>query len=79
MIYIRSLIFNILAYTVIGLGCIANSVMGIFNREITIKAWNHVVLPTVKLLLKYIVNITIEVRGKEHINQFEGIYARHFR
>ena len=75
MIYIRSLIFNILAYGIIGLGCIANSVIGIFNREITIKSWNYVVLPTVTFLLKHVAKITIEVRGKEYIDQYQGIYA----
>ena len=75
MIYLRSFLFNILAYSVIGLGCVANSIVGIFNKEITIKMWNYIVLPTVKLLLKYVANITIEVRGKEYINQYEGIYA----
>lgn len=75
MIYIRSFIFNVLTYGVIGLGCIVNSVIGIFNRDITIKAWNRVILPTVTFLLKHIAKISIEIRGKEYINQYEGIYA----
>ena len=74
MIYIRSLIFNILAYGVIGLGCVANSIMGIFNREITIKSWNYVVLPTVTFLLKHVAKITIEVRGKEY-NVYTQVYV----
>ena len=75
MLYIRSLIFNILCYSVIGLGCVANSVMGIFNKDITIKSWNYVVLPTIVFLLKHVAKITIEVRGEQYINQYEGIYA----
>ena len=75
MIYIRSLIFNVLAYGVIALGCIANSIMGVFNRDITIKAWNYVVLPTVVFLLKHIAKITIEVRGKEYLNQDNAVYT----
>ena len=75
MIYIRSLVFNILAYSVIGLGCIANSAIGLFNKDITIKSWNYVVLPTVAFLLKHIAKITIEVRGKEYLNQDYAVYA----
>lgn len=75
MIYLRSFLFNVLAYSTIGLGCVINSILGVFNRDITIKNWNYVILPTILFLLKHIAKITIEVRGKEYINQFEGVYA----
>ena len=75
MIYLRSFLFNILAYSTIGLGCIINSIIGVFNRDITIKNWNYVILPIVLFLLKHIAKITVEVRGKEYIDHYNGIYA----
>lgn len=75
MIYIRSFLFNILAYSTIGIGCIINSILGVFNRNITIKNWNYVILPTVLFLLKHIAKISVEIRGAQYINQHEGIYA----
>lgn len=75
MIFVRSLLFNISAYSVIGLGCIINSILGIFNRDITIKSWNFVILPTVTFLLKHIAKISIEIRGRKYLIQDYAIYA----
>ncbi len=75
MLYIRSLLFNIVGYTIIAAGCVTNSIIGIFYRPLTIKSWNNIFLPGVKLALKYIAGIKIEVRGTQYINQNEGIYA----
>ena len=75
MLFIRSLIFNIVCYTTIAIGCIINSVLGIFWRKATIKTWNYIFLPTVVLALRYIAGIKIEIRGQQYINQTSGIYA----
>lgn len=75
MLFIRSLIFNIVCYGTIAVGCIVNSILGLFWRKATIKTWNYIFLPTVILALRYIAGIKIEVRGSQYINQTQGIYA----
>ncbi len=75
MIVIRSLLFNIIGYSIIGMGCIFNSFLGIFSPKATMKTWNYFFIPGFILALRYIAGITIEVRGAENINQDSGIYA----
>ena len=75
MLFIRSLIFNILGYGIIAMGCICNSVIGLFNRRLTMKSWNYVFLPSFAWILQHVAGIKIEVRGKQYINQEQGIYA----
>ena len=75
MLFIRSLIFNILGYGIIAMGCICNSIIGLFNRKLTMKSWNYVFLPSFAWTLQHIAGIKIEVRGKQYINQEKGIYA----
>ena len=75
MLFIRSLIFNIVCYTIIAIGCITNSIIGVFYRKLTIKTWNYIFLPSVALAMRYIAGIRIEIRGQQYINQTSGIYA----
>ena len=75
MLFIRSLLFNIVCYGIIAVGCILNSIIGLFSREATIKIWNHIFIPAIVLALKYIAGITIEIRGKQYLDQTTGIYA----
>ncbi len=75
MLFIRSLVFNIVCYSIIALGCITNSILGLFSRPATIKSWNHVFLPAVRLAMRFIAGITVEIRGQQYINQESGIYA----
>ncbi len=75
MLFIRSLIFNIVCYSIIAVGCITNSILGLFSRPATIKSWNNIFLPLVAAALRYIAGITIEIRGQQYINQESGIYA----
>ena len=75
MLYIRSLLFNIACYSIISIGCITNSVIGLFSREANIKFWNHFFIPSIVIALKYIAGIKVEIRGKQYLNQTSGIYA----
>ena len=75
MLYIRSLIFNIICYSTIAIGCIINTFVGLISREATIKFWNNFFIPSIVLALKYIAGIKIEIRGSQYLNQTSGIYA----
>lgn len=75
MLFIRSLLFNIAGYSILGLGCIITSVVGVFSRKATVKLWVHIFLPFFLFSLKYIAGISIEVRGKEYIQKGAALYA----
>ncbi len=75
MLFIRSLLFNIVGYSIIAMGCITNSVVGVFSRKATIKSWNYFFLPLFAIALRYIAGIKVEIRGQQYINQDSGIYA----
>lgn len=75
MLFIRSLLFNILGYGMIAVGCIFNSVVGLFSRKLTIKLWNFAFVPAFVWLLKVVAGIQIEIRGRQYLNQTSGIYA----
>ncbi len=74
MIYLRSLIFNVLFYTTLGIGCVFGSVVGLFSRKATIPMWNHFWMPLCCSYLK-ICGLKIEIRGRENIRQEGVIYA----
>lgn len=74
MIYLRSLIFNILFYTTLGIGCICGSVVGLFSRKATVPMWNYFWMPLCCSYLK-ICGLKIEIRGRENIRQEGVIYA----
>ncbi len=75
MLYVRSLLFNIVGYGTLAAGCIFNSVVGVFSPKATIKVWNYVFIPFFEWSLKHIAGIEIEIRGQENIRQTNCIYA----
>lgn len=75
MLLIRSLIFNIVGYSIIGSGCVFNSLVGLISPKATIKTWNYFFIPLFVWSLRYIAGIKIEIRGEQYINQDCGIYA----
>ena len=75
MLLIRSLLFNIVGYFIIGFGCVFNSLLGIFSKSATIKTWNYCFIPLFAWNLQHIAGIKIEIRGAQYINQDSGIYA----
>ena len=40
MLYLRSFLFNLICYGTLAFGCLVTSVVGLFNRKITIPMWN---------------------------------------
>lgn len=74
MIYLRSLLFNILFYTTLAMGCVAGSIVGVFSRKATIPMWNFFWMPLCCSYLK-ICGLSIEIRGKENIRQEGVLYA----
>ncbi len=74
MLYIRSLIFNILFFFTLAFGCIIGTIIGLFSRKATIPFWNKIWMPLCCSFLK-ICGISIEIRGKEYIRQEGVIYA----
>lgn len=75
MLYLRSLLFNIVAYFTLLVGCVFNSVIGIFSPKATIKIWNYTFIPFFVWALRYIAGIKIEIRGQEYLKQADAIYA----
>ncbi|MBR1605621.1 MAG: 1-acyl-sn-glycerol-3-phosphate acyltransferase [Alphaproteobacteria bacterium] len=75
MLFLRSLIFNVLGYGTLAVGCIVTSVIGIFSKKATIKLWTYMFLPFLVFCLKYVAGITIEVRGKQYIQNGPALYA----
>jgi len=75
MLYIRSFIFNIACYSTLLIGCVFNSIVGIFSPKATIKIWNYFFIPIVVWSLKYLAGIRIEIRGRQYIQQENCIYA----
>lgn len=75
MLYIRSILFNIIGYSTLALGCITNSIIGAVSPKTTIKVWNYIFIPLLVWCLKVFAGITIEIRGKEYIKQSDVIYA----
>lgn len=74
MIFLRSLLFNILFYSTLAVSCAIGSVVGLFSRKATIPLWNHILMPICCSYLK-ICGIKIEIRGKEYMKQEGVIYA----
>lgn len=75
MVYLRSFIFNIVCYSTLTVGCIFNSVIGIFAPRATIKIWNYTFIPFLVWALKYLAGIEIEIRGRQYLRQEGCIYA----
>ena len=47
MLFLRSLVFNILGYGTLAVGCILTSIVGVFSRKATIRMWTDWFLPFV--------------------------------
>ena len=75
MLFLRSLLCNILCYSFLAVGCIVTSLVGIFSRKATVKLWTNVFLPVVLFCFKIAAGVTIEVRGKQYIQQSPALYA----
>lgn len=75
MIYVRSLIFNIIGYGTLALGCVITSIVGLFSPKTTVNMWNKVFMPIILWNLKVICGLKIEVRGAENIQKQGAIYA----
>lgn len=75
MVFLRSLLFNIVGYSILGIGCIITSVVGLFSRKMTVKMWAYGFLPLLLVALKYIAGMSVEVRGKEYIQKGPALYA----
>lgn len=75
MLFLRSLLFNIIGYSTLAAGCVITSIVGAFYRKATVKMWNYGFMPFILWNLKTIAGLKIEIRGKEYIKQEGVIYA----
>ena len=75
MLFLRSLVLNVFAYTTLALGCVCASVIGIFSKKATIKMWTYGFLPFLRVGLKYVGQIEVEVRGTQNIASVPALYA----
>ncbi len=75
MLFIRSLLFNIVCYGTLFVGCVLSSILGLFSKKATIGFWNNHFIPFLVLALRRIAKIEVEVRGRENIRQEGVIYA----
>lgn len=75
MIYVRSLIFNLIFYTTLLLGCMLTCIVGLFSQKTEVIIWNDILLPFLRWCLKVICGLEIEVRGQEHITKHGVLYA----
>lgn len=75
MIYLRSILFNIVGYGILTIGCIFTSIVGVFSPQSTIKIWNYGFIPAFVWAVKYIAGIEIEIRGRQYMLQEGVIYA----
>ena len=76
MIFLRSLVFNILCYSLIFMGCIVTVLLGWFlPKKFIWLFWNDAVLILLRNLLKWICGLKIEIRGAHNIQNSPAIYA----
>ncbi len=76
MIYIRSLIYNIIGYGTIAFGSILCSIFGLFvPQRWMIILWNDYLLIFSRWCLKVICGLEIEIRGQQYIQQEGAIFA----
>lgn len=76
MIFLRSLVFNILCYSLILMGCIVTVLLGWFiPKKFIWLFWNDAVLILLRNLLKWICGLKIEIRGAHNIQNSPAIYA----
>lgn len=75
MLFIRSLLFNIVGYSTLAFGCITTSVIGLFSRKLTVRLWCDAYLPFFRFALEHIGGLRIEVRGQQYIQNCPALYA----
>ena len=75
MLFLRSLVFNIFGYGTLAVGCVLTSIVGVFSRKATIRMWTDWFLPFVIFCLKHIAGISVEIRGKQYIQEGPALYA----
>ncbi|MBQ9731692.1 MAG: 1-acyl-sn-glycerol-3-phosphate acyltransferase [Alphaproteobacteria bacterium] len=75
MLYLRSLLLNVVWYSLLALGCVVNSAVGVFSPKATIKVWNYGFIPALVWCLKNIGGIEVEIRGSQYLKQDGVIYA----
>ena len=76
MLFIRSLLGNIWLYGCIVFGVVFSSIFGWFVPQgWVVSFWNKFILSSALWGLKIFNGISIEVRGREHINQAGAVYA----
>ena len=76
MIYIRSLIYNILYFGTLGLGCIFVSLFFFLPESWHARFWNYGIVRMGRFFLRTVCGLKIEVRGTQYIHQNDGvIYA----
>ena len=54
MILVRSLLFNIVGYGTLAIGCVLNTIIGVFSQKAIIKIWNYGFIPFFAWSLRYI-------------------------
>lgn len=76
MILIRSWAGNIWIYLWIALGVILSCIFGWFvPQSLVVAYWNRFILPTALWGLRVFGGISIEVRGRQYLNQEQAVYA----
>ncbi len=76
MIYIRSLVFNIICYGIILAGSILTCTVGLLLPRLIIRAfWGRYALVLIRASLKHICGLEIELRGRENIQNTPALYA----
>ncbi len=76
MIYLKSLIYNIIGYGTIAVGSLISTVLGPFVPQSWIIAlWNDYLLIFSRWCLKVICGLEMELRGVENIQQGGAIFA----
>ena len=75
MLYIRSFLFNVACYGILAVGCVTNTLVGLFSPRATIKIWNYGFLPALVWCLRHIAGIEVEIRGRQYLKQQDVIFA----
>jgi 1-acyl-sn-glycerol-3-phosphate acyltransferase len=75
MIYLRSFLFNIICYTIIFIGSVVTSIVGIFSQKLCVTLWGNFFQKISAWFLKMICGLEIEVRGAENLPESGAIFA----
>lgn len=75
MLYFRSVLYNIAAYTILGSGCIVNSAVGVFSPQLSVLLWDKYFIPAFVWATENIGQIKIEIRGTQYLNRPDCVYA----